>query len=192
MSIYQAGETKTSYLQVLRHVGNVPIFPGDYSTPQIRVLHFDSSLIEDVASTSMTQLDDNLWRFDFNISASPFFGDYLIEYTLTIDGIDIESSETFKVEQPPDIVEQGQGSCQVDGTVKDSGTLQPISGVDVYVFTSSDLVNAIAHDVTDTNGAYTVFLNSGSYKIRFHRVGFIDETHDLVVNSDCTHDVMGD
>jgi len=190
---YVPNEMATIYLQVLRLSGSVPAFPTDYTTPQIRVLHtVGNTLIVDVATTNMIQLDDNLWSFDYMIPAVPYFGNYLIEFTTTIDGVNVEGSDEFKVVTPGDIAEAGQGSCQVDGVVQDQGTMQPINGVDVFVFLPSNLSQAIAHDLTDANGQYTVFLNPGNYKIRFHRVGFIDETHDIIVNGDCTHDISGD
>jgi len=189
---YDPGETNTIYLQVLRLSGSAPVFPGDYTTPQIRILHsVGNTLVMDVAPISMTQLDDNLWVFEYSIPLSANTGNYMAEFTTTIDGVAVEGSDEFRVE-PFDIQEAGQGSCSVTGTVQDQGTMQPINGVDVFVFNPSNLSQAISHDLTDANGAYTVFLNPGSYKIRFHRVGFIDETHTLTVNGDCTHDVEGD
>ena len=189
---YRPDETNQIFLQVLRNSGAVPGFPADYSTPQVRILHEDSGLQTDLVFTNMTQFDDNLWTLPFVIPSMPFFGTYIIEFKATLDSVAIESSETFKVERPPDIIEQGQGSCQVDAVVQDQGTMQPIAGVTVFAFLPSDLNNAIAKDVTDTNGNYTLFLNPGSYKLRFTKVGFIDETHDLTVNANCTHVISGD
>jgi len=190
---YFPNDMKTVFLQVLRHSGAAPAFPATYTTPKLRIIHVSGvSLVTDVALTNMIQLDDNLWTFDFTVPATPFFGDYFIEFETTLDNIAIEGSEVFKVEPTPDIIEQGQGSCQVDAVVKDEGTLQPIAGVTVFVFNPGDLANAIAKDVTDTGGNYTVFLNPGSFKIRFTKTGFIDETHDLTVNDDCTHVITGD
>lgn len=190
---YFPNETNTIYLQVLRLSGGAPAFPADYTTPQVRILHaVGNTLVVDLVATNMVQLDDNLWVYNHTIPVSPFFGNYLIEFTTTLDSISIEGTDEFKVVTPGDIAEAGQGSCQVDGVVQDQGTMQPINGVDVFVFLPTNLSQAIAHDLTDANGAYTVFLNPGNYKIRFHRVGFIDETHDLVVNGDCTHDISGD
>lgn len=189
---YFPSETNQVFLQVLRNSGAVPGFPADYSTPQVRILHEDSGLQTDLSFTNMTQFDDNLWRLPFVIPSTPFFGTYIIEFKTTLDGVAIESSETFKVDQPPDINEQGQGSCTVDGELKDETTTDPIFGADVFVFLPTDLLNAIAHDVTDALGNYEVFLNPGSYKIRFVKSGFIDETHSLTVNSDCTHAQSGD
>ncbi len=190
---YFPNDTATIFLQVLRLSGSVPSFPANYSTPQIRILHISGgSPVTDLAFTNMTQVDDNIWSIDFPIVAAPFFGDYIAEFQTTLDSIAIESSDTFKVSPTPDIIEQGQGSCQVDAQVKDEGTLQPIVGATVLVFDPGDLNNAIAKDVTDGNGDYTVFLNPGSYKIRFTKVGFIDETHDLTVNANCTHVISGD
>ena len=188
---YFPDETNTIFLQVLRNTGTVPAFPTNYSTPQARVIHNDSGIVVDVAFTNMTQLDDNLWVLSFVVPSTPFFGTYMIEFQTTLDSLDIESSDTFKVGMPQDILEQGQGSCQVDAVVQDSGTLQPISGVTVLVFQTFDLNTAIAKDVTDVNGNYTVFLNPGDYKIRFTKTGFIDETHDLTVNANCTHVISG-
>lgn len=185
-------ETNTIYLQVLRISGSVPAFPGDYTTPQLRILHIDSGVVEDVALTNMAQQSDNLWSFDYVVPPSPFFGTYFIEFQTTIDGINVESSETFKVEPTPDIIEQGQGSCEISATVLQESTGQPITGATVLVFTTTDLTNAIAKDVTDSNGNYTVFLNPGNYKIRFTRVGYIDETHDLTVDGSCNHVISGD
>ena len=184
---YFPTETNTLLLQVLRHSGSVPNFPSDYSTPQVRVVHEATGIQIDLALTNMVQLDDNLWSLPFVVPGAPFFGTYMTEFKTTIDGIAVESSDTFKVEQVPGIIEQGQGSCSVAAVVKDEGTGQPIPGTTVFVFDPGDLVNAIAKDVTDSNGAYEVFLNPGDYKIRFTKVGFINETHDLTVNSDCTH-----
>ena len=189
---YFPQETNTILLQVLRISGSVPTFPTDYSTPQVRVVHQSSGLVTDVALTNMTQLDDNLWFLDFVIPGSPFFGTYMSEFKVTIDGIPIEGSDTFKVEVTPGIIEQGQGSCSISAIVKDEGTGQPIPGTTVFVFDPGDLVNAIAKDVTDSNGSYEVFLNPGDYKIRFTKVGFINETHDLTVNANCTHVQSGD
>lgn len=189
---YLPTETNTLFLQVLRISGSVPNFPFDYSTPQVRVVHEAGGIQTDLSLTNMVQLDDNLWSLPFSVPGAPFFGTYLAEFKTTIDGIDVESSDTFKVEPTPGIIEQGQGSCSVAATVKDEGTGQPIFGATVFVFDPGDLVNAIAKDVTDSNGNYEVFLNPGAYKIRFTKVGFINETHDLTVNSDCTHVQSGD
>jgi len=189
---YFPQETNTLLLQVLRLSGSVPNFPADYTTPQVRVVHESSGLQTDLSLTNMVQLDDNLWSLPFVVPGSPFFGTYLAEFKTTIDGIPIESSDTFKVEVVPGIIEQGQGSCSVAAVVKDEGTGQPIPGTTVFVFDPGDLFNAIAKDVTDSNGEYEVFLNPGDYKIRFTKVGFINETHDLTVNSDCTHVQSGD
>lgn len=189
---YNPGETNTIFLQVLRLSGSAPAFPADYTTPQIRILHaVGNTLVVDIVPTNMIQISDNIWTFNYAIPMNPFVGNYLAEFTTTLDGVNIEGSDEFRVEIT-DIMEAGQGSCSVTGVVQDQGTLQPINGVDVFVFNPSNLSQAIAHDVTDNNGQYEVFLNPGNYKIRFHRIGFIDETHDLVVNGDCTHNVIGD
>jgi len=190
---YFPDETNQIYLQVLKNSGAVPAFPSEYSTPQMRILHEDSGLQTDLSFTNMAQFSDNLWTLAFVIPTTPFFGTYIVEFKTTLNSLAIESSETFKVEQPPDIIEQGQGSCQVDAFVQEEGTGDPLPGVTVFVFNVGDLNNAIAKDVTDSNGAYTVFLNPDNYKIRF--VGgptFIDETHDLEVFSNCTHVITGD
>lgn len=189
---YNPNELNTVYLQVLRLSGAPPTFPGDYTTPQIRILHYDSGVVEDVAFTSMTQVSDNIWRYDYTIPGSPFFGNYFVEFSATLDGIGVEASDEFKVVPVPDIIEQGQGSCEVSDTVLDEGTSQPIPGTTVLVFPDGDLNNAVASDITDSNGSFTVYLNPGSYKIRYTRVGYIDETHDLIVNSNCTFDISGD
>lgn len=189
---YFPDETNQLYLQVLRLSGSVPGFPANYSTPQVRIIHEDSGLQTDLTLTNMTQFDDNIWTLPFVIPTSPFFGTYIIEYKTTLDSIDIESSETFKVETPPAIVGQGQGSCTVTASVQNEVTTSPESGVTIFVFNPGDLVNAIAKDITDASGNYTVFLNPGSYKIRFTKTGFIDETHTLTVNANCTHSIAGD
>ena len=189
---YFPDETNQIYLQVLKNSGAVPAFPSEYSTPQMRIIHEDSGLQTDLSFTNMTQFSDNIWTLPFVIPTTPFFGTYIIEFKTTLNSLDIESSETFKVDPPQDIIEQGQGSCQVDAVVKDQGTLQPIAGVTVFAFLPNDLNNAIAKDVTDTNGNYTLFLNPGDFKLRFTKTGFIDETHDLTVNTNCTHVITGD
>lgn len=188
---YFPDETIQLFLQVLRLSGAVPVFPADYSTPQARIIHEDSGLQTDLAFTNMTQFDGNIWTLPFVIPSTPFFGTYIVEYKTTLDSILIESSETFKIDPPVDIIEQGQGSCSVDGTVQDDLS-QPLAGVTVFIFDPGDLFNAIAKDVTDLNGEYEVFLNPGSYKIRFTKSGLIDETHDLTVNANCTHVQSGD
>ncbi len=190
-AVYHPGDTGTIYLQVLRLSGAAPVFPDDYTAPQVRILHVEGgSPVTDVALTPMTQLDDNLWYHQHQIPPSPFVGDYLVEFAVAVDGVQTEATDGFRVDQP-DIIEEGSGSCEVSGTVRDEGTQQPIAGVTVLVFNPADLVNAIAKFVTDSNGSWSVFLNPGTYKIRFHRVGFIDETHDLTVNPDCTHLISG-
>lgn len=190
---YNPGETATIYLQVLRLSGSAPVFPSDYTAPQVRVMHVDSGLVIDVPATAMTQLDDNLWYFNHAIPPTPFVGDYLVEFTTTIDGIATEANDEFRVElSDTDINEEGNGSCEISDVVKDSGTLQPIGGCTVLAFATTDLVNAIAKSVTDSNGVFTVYLNPGSYKLRFHKVGWIDETHDLTVENDCMFDIDGD
>ncbi len=185
-------ETNTIFLQVLRPSGSVPSFPSDYSTPQLRILHIDSGVVEDVSFTNMIQQSDNVWSFEFDIPSSPFFGNYFTEFQTTIDSIAIESSEIFKVAPPPTIVGQGQGSCEMTANVQNEVTTNPEPGVTVFVFDPGDLVNAIATDVTDASGNYTVFLNPGNYKIRFTKVNFIDETHDLEILANCTHVITGD
>lgn len=185
-------ETNTIFLQVLRNSGAVPNFPADYTTPQVRVIHENSGIVTDLTLTNMVQLDDNLWSLPFVVPVSPFFGTYLAEFKTTLDSIAIESSEIFKVQPPPEIVEQGQGSCSVDGVVQDTATMQPIAGVTVLIFPPTDLNNAIAKDITNTNGEYEVLLNPGDYKIRFTKVDLMDETHDLTVNANCTHVQSGD
>ena len=189
---YFPGETYTALLQVLRLNNTVPSFPGDYTTPQVRIVHEDSGLVTDVAPVNMAQLDDNLWFYEFVIPPSPFFGDYIVEFNATIDGNDSESSETLKVSPPSDIVEQGQGSCEITDTVLNEATTNPIPGVDVFAFDPGDLENALAHDVTDLNGSWTLFLNPGSYKIRFVKIGYMNETHDITVDVGCTFNIVGD
>lgn len=189
--VYHPGETQTIFLQVLRLSGSVPTFPGDYTAPQAKVIHNDSGLVTDLAFTSMTQLDDNIWTIPFAVPATPYFGDYLIEFKMSIDGVNIEASDTFKVEPTP-IDEAGEGSCTVSLTVLHPVSNDPIAGVDIYAFLPSNLSEALAHAITDVDGEGTIYLDPGTYKVRFHKVGFIDETHDLTVNGDCTHVVSGD
>lgn len=191
---YFPNDNATIFLQVLRLSGSVPTFPTDYSTPQARIIHIvGGSPITDLVFTNMIQVDTNVWQIDFPIVANPFFGDYFVEFQTTLDSIAIESSDTFKVDPTAAIASQGQGSCQIDAVVQEEGTGDPLAGVTVFAFNPGDLNTAIAKDETDSNGDYTIFLNPGSYKLRF--VGgpnFIDETHDLTVNANCTHVITGD
>ena len=192
--MYIPNETNTLWLQVLRISGSVPSFPADYNTPQVRIIHLNSGiLIEDVAFIDMTQRDDNIWSYDFSISTSPDFGDYLAEFKVTIDGILVESSEKFKVQPAPALQSQGSGSCEITGDVKeDAAPNDPIPGTEVAVFLPSDLTSVIALDFTDNNGEWTLFLDPGLYKVRFTKPGKIPETHDMTVNANCTFSLSGD
>lgn len=191
---FQRGETNTVQLTVLRLSGTIPTFPADYDTPKIRILHVNGGgEIEDLTQTDMTQISSsNHWFHKFTIPTDAPFTKYLVEFETDIEGVTTQAAEEFKVVQPAALGSPGVGEHDVKVTLKNSSNNQPISNATVRVFDKAVPTTPVASAKTDSSGNATVFLDAGTYLIEFSKLGVLSETHDLIVNSDGSHDVVGD
>jgi len=197
---HERGETNTLMLSVQRLSGTKPSFPTDYSTPEVRISHINGAgEIEDLAFTAMSQADAgaliNRWYHKYTVPINATFTKYLVTFKTIIEGIETEVTEEFKV--VPTIATSGgelpgAGEHDVTVTVKNPINNQPIAGVTIRVFAKAVPTSPIAAVKTDTAGQATVFLDAGTYLIEFSKTGVISEVHDLVVNTNGTHDVKGD
>lgn len=190
---FNQGDINTVLLSVLRLSGSVPTFPTDYTTPKVRIIHINGGTeVEDLAFINMTQSDgDNNWFHKFNISVTAPFTRHLVIFETTIDGVVTQTTEEFKVVPPADFL-GGTGEFAVTLTVKNATTLAPIPNALIRIFDKSNPTVTLATAETDANGEGTVFLDAGQYLVEFSKSGVIRETHDLVVFSNGTHDVIGD
>ena len=190
---FNRSQTNTIMLTVLRLSGNEPTFPTDYSTPTVRISHINGgSEVEDLAATSMTQIGStNRWFHKFDIPSDALFEKYLVTFNTTIDSIPTVEAEEYRVIEEVVTGTPGAGAFAVTVTVKNSITLVPIPNAIIRIFDKSNPTVAIATAETDASGNGTVFLDAGNYLIEFAKTGVIRETHDLIVFSNGTHDVVG-
>lgn len=188
---FNQSQDNTIFLTVLRHLGSEPSFPTDYTTPTVRVSHINGGPEEeDLAATVMTQIaSSNRWFFKFPIPALASFTKHLVTFNTTIDGIPTVTTEEFRV-VPVDGT-TGSGAFAVTVTVKNSVTLVPIPNAQIRIFDKSNPAVAIAVAQTDASGNATVFLDAALYLIEFFKTGVIRETHDLIVFSNGTHNIIG-
>lgn len=190
---YQRGQSFVKYLNVLRQNGSVPTFPGDYPAPTYEILFKNGAFSVLVPDTSMTQGLDNAWYFTYVVDEDATLGTYLIKFKTTLDGVPIEATEEFIVEEVSVVEPVGPGVGEfaiIDEVQNDA--MDDLSGVDVFVFLPSDTETPIAHVVTDVAGQFTVYLDEGSYVLLFNKSGFISETHGLTVDSMGGHTFTGD
>ena len=132
----------------------------------------------------MIQGDNNVWYFSYSIPALADLGTYLIKYKLAINGVNAEITEDFIVvlESGIESIGPGLGDFTIIDVVE-STSMVDLQGVDVYVFLPTNTNQAIAHATTDTNGQFTVHLDSGTYVVLFNKAGYISETHGLTVSA---------
>ena len=188
---YTRSATFLKYLNVLRQNGTAPVFPGDYTAPTYTILFKDGVFTTIVAETAMTQGGDNVWHFSYSIPSNADLGTYLIKYRVTVDGTTFESTEDYMVALPVESLGPGVGQYSITDEVQ-SNSMVDLSGVDVFVFLTTDPVHAIAHASTDAMGNFTVFLDAGTYNVLFTKAGYINETHALTVNAGGSHAFTGD
>jgi hypothetical protein len=181
---YLRGSTFIKYLNVLRASGTVPIFPTDYATPTYSICYKNGAFVTPVSNVSMTQGIDNIWYFKYTIPTGTDLGTYLIKYKVEIDGIATETTEDYivTVSHHPS---PSTGEFPITDNVE-SDTLEDLTGVGVYVFLPVDTTSAIQYATTDINGQFILYLDAGTYEVLFHKEGYINETHGLVVNPDGT------
>lgn len=192
---YFRSSTFLKYLNVLRQNGTAPVYPGEYAAPTYQILFKDGSFNVVVPETAMTQGLDNVWHHNYTVPSNEDLGTYLIKYRVTIDGTTFESTEDYIIALPTESgggpTGPGVGQYEIIDEVQ-SSSMVDLSGVDVYVFLTTDTEHAIAHASTDTNGNFTVYLNAGNYVVLFTKAGYINETHALTVNVGGTHNFSGD
>lgn len=181
---YLRGSTLIKYLNVLRISGTVPIFPTDYTAPTYSVCYKNGIFATVVSNVAMTQGTDNIWYFKYTIPTGADLGTYLIKYKVTIDGIATETTEDYivNVSHHPS---PSTGQFPVTDNVE-SDTMEDLTGVGVYVFLPSDTTSAIQFVTTGVLGQFTLYLDAGTYEVLFHKEGYINEVHALVVHSDGT------
>ena len=188
---FNQGDTDRIYLTVLRLSGGIPAFPTDYTTPEVKVAHINGATeVVDLAFTTMTQIGTtNQWFFKHGISTGAPFVKHLVTFKSTLDGVNILTTEEFKVVAM--VGAPGTGAFDVTVQVKNALTLVPIPNATVRVFDKGNPQVPIATSETDLNGNATFFLDAGNFLIEFAKTGVIAEVHDLVVFPDGTHDVVG-
>jgi hypothetical protein len=181
---YLRGSTFIKYLNVLRMSGTVPAFPTDYTNPTYSICYKNGAFSTVVLNALLTQGLDNVWYFKYAIPTGADLGAYLIKYKVVIDGIAIETTEDYIV-SVSHCPSPTPGQFPITDNVE-SDTLEDLTGVGVYVFLPSDTTSAIQYVTTDVNGQFTLYLDAGTYEVLFHKEGYINEVHALVVNSDGT------
>jgi hypothetical protein len=193
MFTFERGSTNTILLGVLKVLGTIPTYPGDYSTPQVHISHVNGGAeVEDVAFINMTQLSgSNRWFYKYVIPITAPFTKYLVTFKATMDGIVTESFEEFRV-APPIGFTAGTGEFPIELVVKNAVTHAPIVDALIRIFDKANPTNIMAMMNTDSNGSATVYLDQGEYIAEFSKTGEISETHNLVVNADGTYYVIGD
>lgn len=187
------GDLNTLSLTVLGLSGSPLAFPTDYTTPQVRVSHINGgSEVIDQDFIDMIQVSStNRWYFKYNVPADAPFTNYLVTYQSTIEGVNTESTDEFRV-IPPFAGEAGSGEFAVDFYVENQITHLPIMGADIRVADQSNPNIVIALARTDITGTGIVYLNAGNYIVEFSKTGEISETHNLVVHGNGSSDVDGD
>ena len=193
MFTFNRGDINTVMLTVLRLTNSAPAFPADYAIPQLRVSHVNGAgEIEDLAFTNMTQIGStNRWFHKFSVPTNASFTKYLVTFKTTLDGIESYTTEEFKV-VPETGSESGGGEFNVELTFKQATNNQAISNATIRIFDKSNPTVVVAQATTDSSGKAFLFLNAGSYLLSVKKTGLISEVHDLIVNSDGTHKVIGD
>ena len=181
---YVRGTTFLKYLNVLRPNGTVPVFPTEYAIPTYSILFKNGVFSTVISDEPMIQGDNNVWYFSYSIPALADLGTYLIKYKLAINGVNAEITEDFIVvlESGIESIGPGLGDFTIIDVVE-STSMVDLQGVDVYVFLPTNTNQAIAHATTDTNGQFTVHLDSGTYVVLFNKAGYISETHGLTVSA---------
>lgn len=190
---YHRSSTFLKYLNVLRQNGTAPTFPGEYTAPTYTILFKNGSFSTVIAETVMTQGLDNVWYFSYTIPSNENLGTYLVKYRVVINGTTFETTEDYIIALETESsgpVGPGVGQYAITDEVQ-SDSMVDLSGVDVYVFLPSNTASAIAHASTDTNGTFTVYLDSGTYIILFSKAGYINETHTLTVDVGGTFNFSG-
>lgn len=191
---YHRSSTFLKYLNVLRQNGTAPIYPGEYTAPTYQILFKDGSFNVVVPETNMIQGLNNVWHFSYTVPALEDLGTYLIKYRVIINGTTFETTEDYIIALPTESgggpTGPGVGQYSITDEVQ-SQSMVDLSGVDVYVFLTTDTQNAIAHATTDSNGNFTVYLNAGTYITLFTKAGYINESHQLTVNVGGTHNFSG-
>lgn len=188
---YNRGNTFVKYLNVLRLNGTVPDVL-EYTVPTYSILFKDGVFATIVADVALVQGEDNAWYFSYSIPNDADLGTYLIKYKFTINGVSVEGTEDYIVALPADS-ESGPGTGEFEITDEvQSDSMVDLSGVDVFVFLTTDTDNAIAHATTDSSGEFTVYLDAGSYLVMFNKAGFISETHNMTVDGSGGHSFTGD
>ncbi len=175
MSDFIQGESVTFFKNFL-DINSSPILNG-ISGVTIDIYHFISSTkVYDTSGTSMIQDIDNPNIYYFNYIAPSVITNYNVVYNGLFSGNSMQSSETFSVLPlttatiPASI---GVGSVNVSGNVVD------ISGNAINLANVSALSgsNIYASTMTDINGSYNVFLDSGDYLFIFSKDGFFTDQH---------------
>lgn len=189
---FQQGDTNTLLLTVLRLSGTIPLFPADYSTPKVRVIHVNGGgEVEDLAFINMGQIDgSNNWFHKFDIPITAPFKKFLVIFETVIEGVTTQATEEFRVTVATGLA-GGGGAFAVTLALQSSVTMQPIANASIRIFDKATPTVAIASVETDSQGKATVFLDAGTYLAEFTKTGVISEVHDLIVNSDGSHTVVG-
>lgn len=187
---YNRGNTFVKYLNVLRLNGTVPNII-EYTTPTYSILFKDGVFATIVADTAMSLGAGNVWYFNYTVPNDADLGTYLIKYKFTINAVSVEGTEDYIVALPADSVAgPGTGAFAITDEVQ-SDSMVDLSGVDVFVFLTTDTNNAIAHATTSATGEFTVFLDTGPYLVMFSKAGFINETHSMTVDGSGGHVFIG-
>jgi hypothetical protein len=181
---YLRGSTLIKYLNVLRITGTVPVYPTDYATPTYSICYKNGAFNTVVLDAPMTQGLDNVWYLKYTIPTGADLGTYLIKYKIDIDNTATEATEDYivSVSHHPS---PSTGQFPVTDNVE-SDTMEDLTGVGIYVFLPSDTTSAIQFVTTGVAGQFTLYLDAGTYEVLFHKEGYINEVHALVVHSDGT------
>jgi hypothetical protein len=181
---FQRGDLDTIMLTVLRLSSTVPDYPADYTLPRVRVSHVNGgNEVEDLAFTDMVQMgSSNRWYYKHNIGLGAAFTRYLVTFETTIEGVATQATEEFRVTTAPNEI-TGTGEYPITIQLQDENTFQPLVGVILEFYDKNNQSLLLAQTSTDNAGNGTVYLNTGSYLVRFSKSGNVTEVHTLVVDA---------
>jgi hypothetical protein len=189
--IFQRDQINSIMLTVLKLSGSIPVYPTDYTQPQLRISHINGGAeVEDLAYTSMTQASSsNRWFYKYTVSHTASFTKYLVTFKTVLQGITTLTTEEYKV--VPLLPSGGPGEFDIQIVIEDEITHSPIAGAIIQIYDISNPNVLLATDTSDSAGLVNVYLNAGTYLANFIKPGDVSEAHKLIVNLDGTYTVEG-
>jgi len=147
----------------------------------LKIWHFNgTSIIEDLAETTMTKHEDGRWYYRYHIPSSAQYGIYHVIFSkYDTEGAAVTTGD-YQV-WDGSVSTAGSGIGLVTDTVTNS-LGAPIAGVQVSAYVYGDLTKKIAETITSVAGIFELYLDPGTYIIRFTKDGWVSKTITEVVS----------